>query len=93
MTGWPASRPQAPVVRRIPSPRVPGESAEYRAARNRLLDQEIDLRRAIEAVAEARRRLSPGGVVPERSRDFYHNVLGAEIVRDRDPVILRFHNG
>jgi catechol 2,3-dioxygenase-like lactoylglutathione lyase family enzyme len=29
----------------------------------------------------------------ERSRDFYHNVLGAEIVRNRDPVILRFHHG
>ena len=29
----------------------------------------------------------------DRSRDFYHHVLGAEIVRDRDPVILRFHNG
>jgi glyoxalase/bleomycin resistance protein/dioxygenase superfamily protein len=29
----------------------------------------------------------------ERSRDFYHNVLGAEIARDRDPVILRFHHG
>ena len=29
----------------------------------------------------------------DRSRDFYHNVLGAEIVRDRDPVILRFQNG
>jgi lactoylglutathione lyase len=29
----------------------------------------------------------------DRSRDFYHNVIGAEIVRDRDPVILRFHNG
>jgi predicted dithiol-disulfide oxidoreductase (DUF899 family) len=42
----------------------PGESAEYRAARNRLLDQEIELRRAMEAVAEARRRLPPGGVVP-----------------------------
>jgi predicted dithiol-disulfide oxidoreductase (DUF899 family) len=43
----------------------PGESAEYRAARNRLLDQEIELRRAMEAVAEARRALPPGGVVPE----------------------------
>src|SRR5215475_8422924 len=43
----------------------PGESAEYRAARNRLLEQEIDLRRAMEAVAEARRRLPPGGAVPE----------------------------
>ena len=29
----------------------------------------------------------------DRSRDFYHDVLGAEIVRDRDPVILRFHHG
>jgi predicted dithiol-disulfide oxidoreductase (DUF899 family) len=42
----------------------PGESAEYRAARNRLLDQEIELRRAMEAVAAARRRLPPGGAVP-----------------------------
>jgi len=43
----------------------PGESVEYRAARNLLLDQEIELRRAMEAVAVARRRLPPGGVVPE----------------------------
>jgi predicted dithiol-disulfide oxidoreductase (DUF899 family) len=43
----------------------PGESAEYRAARNRLLEQEIGLRRATEAVAAARRRLPPGGVVRE----------------------------
>jgi predicted dithiol-disulfide oxidoreductase (DUF899 family) len=43
----------------------PGESAEYRAARDRLLEREIDLRRAMEAVASARRQLSPGGVVPE----------------------------
>jgi predicted dithiol-disulfide oxidoreductase (DUF899 family) len=43
----------------------PGESAEYRAARNRLLEQEIELRQAMEAVAAARRRLPPGGVVPQ----------------------------
>jgi predicted dithiol-disulfide oxidoreductase (DUF899 family) len=43
----------------------PGESVEYRAARDRLLDQEIELRRAMEAVAAARRALPPGGVVPE----------------------------
>ena len=43
----------------------PGESAEYRAARNRLLEREIELRRAMEAVAAARRRLPPGGVAPE----------------------------
>ena len=29
----------------------------------------------------------------DRSRDFYHDVIGAEIVRDRDPAILRFGNG
>jgi predicted dithiol-disulfide oxidoreductase (DUF899 family) len=44
--------------------RFPGESAEYRAARDRLLEQEIELRRAMEAVAVARRRLPPGGIVP-----------------------------
>ena len=43
----------------------PGESAEYRAARDRLLEQEIELRRATEAVAAARRELPPGGLVPE----------------------------
>jgi predicted dithiol-disulfide oxidoreductase (DUF899 family) len=43
----------------------PGESAEYRIARDRLLEQEIELRRATEAVAEARRALPPGGEVPE----------------------------
>jgi predicted dithiol-disulfide oxidoreductase (DUF899 family) len=43
----------------------PGESAEYRAARNRLIEQEMELRRAMEAVAAARRRLPPGGAVPE----------------------------
>jgi len=43
----------------------PGESAEYRAARDRLLQQEVELRRATEALAEARRALPPGGVVAE----------------------------
>src|SRR5215212_2910086 len=43
----------------------PGESAEYRSARDRLLAQEIELRRAMEEVAAARCALPPGGVVPE----------------------------
>jgi len=43
----------------------PGESAQYRQARNRLLDQEIELRRIAEDVAAARRTLPPGGAVPE----------------------------
>jgi predicted dithiol-disulfide oxidoreductase (DUF899 family) len=43
----------------------PGESLEYRAARDRLLEREIELRRTMEAVAAARRELPVGGVVPE----------------------------
>jgi predicted dithiol-disulfide oxidoreductase (DUF899 family) len=43
----------------------PGESAQYREARNRLLDQEAELRRVTEAVAVSRRNLPPGGVVPQ----------------------------
>jgi predicted dithiol-disulfide oxidoreductase (DUF899 family) len=43
----------------------PGESAEYRLARGRLLEQEIELRRSMEAVAAARRELPPGGVPPQ----------------------------
>src|SRR3954453_23440474 len=43
----------------------PGESAEYRAARDRLLAREVELRRAMEDVAAARRALPPGGPVPE----------------------------
>jgi predicted dithiol-disulfide oxidoreductase (DUF899 family) len=53
----------------------PGESPEYRAARDRLLEQEIELRRAMEAVAAARRELPPGGVVPE---DYVFQGAGAD---------------
>ena len=45
--------------------RFPGESAEYRAARDRLLEAEIALRRQTEAVAAQRRALPPGGLVPQ----------------------------
>src|SRR5215468_8968256 len=43
----------------------PNESAEYRAARNELLDDEIALRAEIEKVAAKRRALPLGGEVPE----------------------------
>jgi predicted dithiol-disulfide oxidoreductase (DUF899 family) len=42
----------------------PNESAEYRAARNALLVEEIELRRALENLASRRRALPPGGEVP-----------------------------
>ena len=45
--------------------RFPGESAEYRAARNRLLEAEVALLRQIEAVAAQRRALPPGGSIPQ----------------------------
>jgi predicted dithiol-disulfide oxidoreductase (DUF899 family) len=53
----------------------PGESGEYRAARDRLLEQEVELRQATEAVAAARRELPPGGVVPE---DYVFQGTGAD---------------
>ena len=53
----------------------PGESAQYRAARDRLLQQEIELRRATEAVALARRQLPPGGVAPQ---DYVFHGAGAD---------------
>lgn len=49
---------------RLPHP-LPNETEEYRVARNALLDAEADLRTAVEAVAEKRRALPPGGAVPQ----------------------------
>jgi predicted dithiol-disulfide oxidoreductase (DUF899 family) len=60
----------------------PGESAEYREARDRLLQQEVELRREMEAVARERRKLPPGGVVPE---DYVFHGAGT----DGAPVSVR----
>ena len=43
----------------------PNESAAYRAARNALLAEEIELRRHLERVAAQRRALPPGGEIPQ----------------------------
>jgi predicted dithiol-disulfide oxidoreductase (DUF899 family) len=43
----------------------PNESEAYRAARDRLLAQEVELRRRMEEVAAVRRALPPGGEVPQ----------------------------
>jgi len=48
-----------------PGAAFPGESEAYRAARNRLLAAEIELRRSTESVAQLRRALPPGGPIPE----------------------------
>jgi predicted dithiol-disulfide oxidoreductase (DUF899 family) len=54
----------------------PNESPAYREARNKLLAEEIELRRHLERVAEQRRSLPLGGVIPE---DY-------ELVSDHGPV-------
>jgi len=48
--------------------RSPGESDQYRQARDELLDAEVGLRRQIESVASQRRKLPLGGLVPT---DYY----------------------
>lgn len=53
----------------------PGESTNYRVARNQLLQREIELRRAIEAVAAARRELPPGGII---SQDYIFQQVGPD---------------
>jgi predicted dithiol-disulfide oxidoreductase (DUF899 family) len=58
--------------------RFPNESTEYRVARDYLLAKEIELRRAMEAVAAARRNLPPGGLVPQ---DYVFDGLGSDGTR------------
>jgi predicted dithiol-disulfide oxidoreductase (DUF899 family) len=54
----------------------PGESPEYRAARDRLLEAEVELKRHTEAVAAMRRELPPGGVIPQ---DYVFGQDGGEV--------------
>ncbi|MCV3206922.1 DUF899 family protein [Mesorhizobium sp. YC-39] len=53
----------------------PNESQEYRSAREELLRKEIELRRAMEDVAVARRALPMGGLVPQ---DYVFDGLGPD---------------
>jgi predicted dithiol-disulfide oxidoreductase (DUF899 family) len=45
--------------------RYPNENAAYRAARNKLIAEEIELRRHLERVASQRRALPAGGEIPQ----------------------------
>jgi predicted dithiol-disulfide oxidoreductase (DUF899 family) len=57
--------PARAIVRtRVHDIRFPGESEQYRAARDELLRAEVELRRHTEAVAAQRRTLPLGGLVP-----------------------------
>jgi predicted dithiol-disulfide oxidoreductase (DUF899 family) len=62
-----------------PDIRFPGESGEYRRERDRLLESEMELRRAIERVAAQRRTLPPGGPIPDDYR--FEDVAGGGEVK------------
>ena len=53
------------VAERVEHLSFPNESDAYREARNRLLDEEMALRRQVERVAAQRRALPLGGKVPQ----------------------------
>jgi predicted dithiol-disulfide oxidoreductase (DUF899 family) len=48
-----------------PDVKFPGESGEYRRARDQLLESERELRRVTQEVAAQRRALPPGGPIPQ----------------------------
>ena len=66
----------------MPSIRFPGESDEYRRARDELLKAEMELRRHVEQVAALRRTLPSGGQAPE---DYVFEEGGASL-DDRSTV-------
>src|SRR5262245_60548920 len=68
----------------------PGETAQYRAARDRLLEQEIALRRQMEAVAAERRALPPGGSIPQ---DYTFDAIGADGTRTQVKLSELFGEG
>src|SRR5215475_723659 len=80
----------------MPDHRFPGESDEYRRARDELLTAELDLRRQIESVAAQRRRLPLGGPVPtDYEFEEWDNAAGgprrvrlSELFGDKDTLFL-----
>ena len=77
--------------------RFPGETDEYRRARDELLQAEIQLRRQLEEVAKQRRQLPPGGLVQtdyvfqewDPSADAPREVLLSELFGDgKDTLFL-----
>ncbi|HUE44549.1 MAG TPA: DUF899 family protein [Candidatus Sulfotelmatobacter sp.] len=68
----------------------PNEGAEYRKARNALLIEELELRRAVERVAAQRRALPHGGEIP---KDFeFSGEKGptrlSELFGDKDTLLI-----
>ena len=76
----------------------PNESSEYRAARNKLLQRELALRREMEAVAAEIRALPPGGAVPEDYEFDHMDAKGApakvrlsELFRPGTDTLMIYH--
>jgi predicted dithiol-disulfide oxidoreductase (DUF899 family) len=76
----------------------PNESPEYRAARNKLLEREVALRREMEAVAAEIRALPPGGPTPEDYEFDHIDAKGApakvrlsELFRPGTDTLLIYH--
>jgi predicted dithiol-disulfide oxidoreductase (DUF899 family) len=68
----------------------PNETSEYRQARNRLLSEEIELRRKNEQVAALRRSLPAGGGIPEDYAFEGANgvVRLSQLFGDKDTLVL-----
>ena len=76
----------------------PNESPAYRAARDKLLQREIALRREMEAVAAEIRALPPGGAVPEDYEFDHVDAKGApakvrlsELFRSGTDTLILYH--
>ena len=76
----------------------PNESPEYRAARNKLLQREVALRREMEAVAAEIRALPRGGSVPEDYEFDHIDAKGApakvrlsELFRPGTDTLIVYH--
>lgn len=71
--------------------KFPNETKEYRAARNALLEAEINLRSAVEAVARMRRQLPAGGKI--REDYLFQSFAPGETQYSATPVSSLFGNG
>ena len=68
----------------------PGEDPNYRDARNKLLEAEMQLRKQLESVAALRRQLPPGGRIPQ---DYVFDedngqVLFSQLFKPETPTLI-----
>jgi predicted dithiol-disulfide oxidoreductase (DUF899 family) len=70
--------------------RFPAESDEYRQARDRLLEAEIELRRQVETVAAERRALPLGGEIPH---DYVFDEWDARVGKAREVRLSELFEG